>query len=48
MGIKESAREIAKKISEGKTDPQHLGKYTKEMIDQELFSLENQKQMFRE
>jgi len=48
MGIKESAREIAKKISEGTTDPQHLGKYTKEMIDQELFSLENQKPMFRE
>ncbi len=48
MGIKESAREIAKKISEGTTDPQHLGKYTKEMIDQELFSLENQKPMFRD
>ncbi len=48
MGIKESAREIAKKISEGKLDPQHLGKYTKEMIDQELFSLENQKPMFRD
>jgi len=48
MGIKESAREIAKKISEGTTDPQHLGKYTKEMIDQELFSLENTKPMFRE
>jgi len=48
MGIKESAREIAKKISEGKEDPQHLGKYSKEMIDQELFSLENQKPMFRD
>ena len=48
MGIKQSAREIAKKISEGTTDPQHLGKYTKEMIDQELFSLENQKPMFRD
>ena len=48
MGIKESAREIAKKISEGKNDPEHLGKYSKEMIDQELFSLENQKPMFRD
>ncbi len=48
MGIKESAREIAKKISEGKTDPQHLGKYTAEMIDQEIFSLGNQKPMFRD
>jgi len=47
MGIKESAREIAKKISEGKSDPQHLGKYTAEMIDQEIFSLGNTKPMFR-
>ena len=48
MGIKKSAREIAKTITEGVKDPQHLGKYTKEMIDQELFSLENTKPMFRE
>ncbi len=47
MGIKDSAREIAKKISDG-ADPQHLGKYSAEMIDQELFSLENQKPMFRD
>jgi len=45
---KKTAREIAKEISEGKQEPQHLGKYTKEMIDQELFSLENTKPMFRE
>ncbi len=48
MGIKQSAREIAKKITDGKLEPQHLGKYTKEMIDQELFSLENTKPMFRD
>jgi len=48
MGIKQSAREIAKKISEGTADPQHLGKYSAEMLDQELFSLENTKPMFRE
>ncbi len=48
MGIKNTAREIAEKISEGKAQVQHLGKYTKEMIDQELFSLENVKPMFRD
>jgi len=48
MGIKKSAREIAKAISDGVKEPQHIGKYTKEMIDQELFSLENTKPMFRE
>ncbi len=48
MGIKDSAREIAKKISEGKLAPEHLGKYSAEMIDQELFSLENSQPMFRD
>ena len=48
MGIKESAREIAKKISEGKLAPEHLGKYSVEMIDQEIFSLGNTKPMFRD
>ncbi len=47
MGIKESAREIAKKITDGRIEPTHLGKYSTEMIDQEIFSLENQKPMFR-
>ncbi len=48
MGIKDSAREIAKKISEGKLAPEHLGKYSVEMIDQEIFSLANTKPMFRD
>jgi len=41
-------REIAKEISEGKQEPQHIGKYTAEMIDQEIFSLGNTKPMFRD
>jgi len=45
--IKKTAREIAKSISDGDSEPKHIGKYTKEMIDQELFSLENTKPMFR-
>ncbi len=48
MGIKQSAREIAKKISEGKAEPQHLGKYSAEMITQEIYSLQNTKPMFRD
>lgn len=48
MGIKQSAREIAKKISEAKLEPQHLGKYTAEMLTQEIYSLQNTKPMFRE
>jgi len=44
---KKSAREISKEISEGKREPEHLGKYTKEIIDQELFSLENTNTQFR-
>jgi len=44
---KKSAREISKDISEGKREPEHLGKYTKEIIDQELFSLENTNTQFR-
>ena len=47
MGIKDSAREIAKKITDGKLEPQHLGKYSAEMIDQEIFSLGNTKPAFR-
>jgi len=45
---KKSAREIATDISEGKREPEHLGKYTKETIDQELIALEQTKSMFRE
>lgn len=48
MGIKDSAREIAKKITDGKLDSQHLGKYSAEMIDQEIFSLGNTKPAFRD
>lgn len=48
MGIKDSAREIAKKITDAKLEPQHLGKYSAEMIDQEIFSLGNTKPAFRD
>jgi len=45
---KKSAREESKQISEGKKEPHHIGKYSIEMIDQELFSLGNTKPMFRD
>lgn len=45
---KKSAREISKEISDGKREVEHLGKYTAEMIDQEIFSLGNEKPMFRD
>jgi len=45
---KKSAREISKEISEGTGDPEHLGKYSAEQIDQEIYSLENTKPMFRD
>jgi len=45
---KKSAREESKEISEGKKEPHHIGKYTLETINQEIFSLENTKPMFRE
>jgi len=45
---KKSDREISEEISEGKKEPEHLGKYTKEIIDQELIALEQTKSMFRE
>jgi len=44
---KKSPREISKEISEGKREPEHLGKYTKEIIEQELYSLENTNPQFR-
>lgn len=40
---KKSPREQAEK-----SEPHHIGKYSIEMIDQELFSLENTKPMFRD
>lgn len=45
---KETARETAKKITDGIKAPQHLGKQTFETINQELFSLQNTKSMFRD
>jgi len=45
---KKSDRDISKEISEGKREPEHLGKYTKEVIDQELIALEQTNPMFRE
>jgi len=44
---KKSAREISEEISEGKIEPQHLGKMTVEVIDQIIFALGNTKPMFR-
>jgi len=48
LGFKNTAREIAEKITEGKAQIQHLGKHTKETIDQELISLDQTKPMFRD
>jgi len=45
---KQSAREISQEISEGKREPEHLGKYTSEMLTQEIYSLQNTKPMFRD
>jgi len=46
--IKETARETAKKITDGKLPTQHLGKFTAPMIEQEIFSLGNTKPAFRD
>ena len=45
--VKETARETSQKISEGIKVPQHLGKFTAPMIEQEIFSLANTKPAFR-
>ena len=45
---KESARETAKKITDGIKEPQHLGKMSFEVINQELFSLNNTRPAFRD
>ena len=47
MGIKESARKISKKITEGTLPAQHLGDQNYETINQEIFSLRNTKPAFR-
>jgi len=46
--IRDSARKIAEKISDGKELHQHLGSHSFETLQQELFSLGNQKPMFRD
>lgn len=46
--IRDSARKIAEKISEGKELHQYLGSHSFETLQQELFSLSNQKPMFRD
>ena len=45
---KKTAREISKEISEGKREPEHLGKMSIEVIDQLIYSLGNTKPMFRD
>jgi len=44
---KKTAREISKDITEGKKEPEHLGKMSIEVIDQLIFSLGNTNPMFR-
>lgn len=48
MSKQETPRQHAKAISEEKEEPHHLGKQTKETLDQELFSLKNTKPAFRD
>jgi len=51
VGLKEtfiSAREKSKEISSGAKEPQHLGKHNLESVGQELFSLQNERPMFRD
>jgi len=56
MGLKEkfkkkvieSPREIAKKITDEIKEPHHIGKHTIETVGQELFSLANERPMFRD
>jgi len=51
MGLKEkfkSARETSEKISSGILEPQHLGKHNLESVGAELFSLQNERPMFRD
>jgi len=43
-----SERQKSKEITEGKREPEHLGKQTPETLTQEFFSLKNIKPMFRD
>ena len=47
MGLKETAREISKKITTGELKPQQLGSHTLETFSQELISLGQTRPMFR-
>ena len=46
--MKSSVRKLAEKISDAKVPNQFLGSHSSETIDQELYSLENTKPMFRD
>ena len=46
--IANAAREIAKRITRGEEENQHLGNYSVEMLVQEIFSLGNVKPAFRD
>lgn len=47
MGLKNSAREIAEKITKKELPPQHLGSHTLETLHQEMISLCQTKPAFR-
>ena len=41
------ARKKSEEITRGEREPEHLGRHTKETLEQELFSLQNTKPAFR-
>lgn len=48
MAEKKTARQIAEETSKQNREPEHLGKYTPEALQQELSSLINTKPAFRD
>ena len=48
MADKKTARQNAEEISKQQREPEHLGKYSPEALQQELFSLINTKPAFRD
>jgi len=46
--VKESFRQISKKITDSKLPTQHIGSHSFETLWQEIFSLGNTKPMFRD
>jgi len=46
--LKKPAREISKQISRGEKDPEHLGKYTPEMLGAYITALKQTKPAFRD